>query len=377
MKQPKHILMAWNPPNYSRTNYILKIFRSQYRLIQVKVGSTQGWHRLGRIRVVRQLLMFFNAFCKALKERPVILIVFSPLPSSILGVLLGYLFRIPVIFDLYYSWVESQLDAGIWQNTGLYAQFARFLEGVVLRSAKSILVDTHSNRKYFSEIYGIPASQVYSLYGVVDVKKFNPKIDGSTVRTKYHLGECPVVMYHGSFQHVHGVNRIIRLVPLVIDRVPNAIFLLVGMGPTYDECRRLTKKLSLEQVVIFPGRVKHDVLPEYLVCCDVWLGMFTLGKKAQRTARFGMFETMAVGKPVVTAKTREAKNVLTDGVDGFLVDPEDPEEVVEIILRLIKDQKLRYSVGRKARKRVKGYFSLKEMERILQNCLRQTETFTG
>jgi len=244
----------------------------------------------------------------------------------------------------------------------------------LLRSAKFVLVDTHTNKKYYSEVYEIPDFKIRSIYGVVDLNRFNPQVNGETVRVKYNLGDSPVIMYHGTFQHVHGVDRIIRLIPLVVEEIPKVKFLFIGMGPTYHECRRLVKKLDLEGIVAFTGRVEHDTLPKYLACCDVWLGMFTLGEKAQRTARFGMFEAMAMAKPVVTAKTWETEYVLTDGVDGFLVDSEDPEKIAGIIVRIVNDHKLLAEVGQRARKRVETSFSLREMKKILTNCLRETET---
>ena len=366
-------VLLWNLPKYSRAVYIRDLLQHDRRVVVVEFHGEQ--RILQRIRKLRQLFLVKDLLKLRVLYRPNTMVVFSPVPSSILGVILGRLLGIPIVFDLYYSWVESQLDAGIWSEKGVRTQLGRFLEGALLRSAKFILVDTHANKEYFSKVYRIPDRRIRSIYGVVDLDKFNPRAEGKAVRTKYHLGSCPVIMYHGSFQHVHGVDRVIRLIPLVVEKAPNAKFLLVGMGPTYYECRRLVKKLNLEEAIVFTGRVKHNVLPEYLACCDVWLGMFSLGEKAQRTARFGMFEAMALGKPVVTAKTREAENVLTDGVDGFLVNPEDLEEIAEIVVRLVKNRKLQVDVGGEARKCIETSFSLREMEKTLLSCLEEAEAF--
>ncbi len=365
-------VLLWNPPDYPRVAYIRKLLRHRHRTFEVCFRDEKTI--LNKMRKIRQLLLARDLLRLWVIRRPHVMIVFSPVPCSILGVILGRLLGVPIVYDLYYSWVESQIDAGIWSEGGVRTKLGRLVEGFLLRSAEIVLVDTNSSKEYFCRLYQIPNPKIHPIYGVVDSKIFSPEVNGDVIRAEHNLQGKKVVMYHGSFQHVHGVDRIIRLIPAILERVPDVTFLLVGTGPTYQECKDLAGRMGLNRVVVFTGRVEHDSLPKYLACCDIWLGMFTSGEKAQRTARFGMFEAMAAGKPVITAKTREAESILTNGVDGFLVSPENEEEIMNTIWNLASDSKLRRIVGEKARRRIETSFSLKKMEKVLQLCLKRADT---
>lgn len=71
---------------------------------------------------------------------------------------------------------------------------------------------------------------------------------------------------------------------------------------------------------------------------------------------FGMttLEAMACGTPIIASKFGGIRNVVTHGEDGLLINPQDPEEFANAIIRLIKDRHLANRIGHK------GYIAIKE-----------------
>ena len=74
-----------------------------------------------------------------------------------------------------------------------------------------------------------------------------------------------------------------------------------------------------------------------------------------------ILEAMACGKPVIASKIGGPAEIVEDAETGFLVNPRDTEAVAERIIRLIKDEKLRKRMGRKARKIVVEKYSLEKI----------------
>jgi glycosyltransferase involved in cell wall biosynthesis len=74
---------------------------------------------------------------------------------------------------------------------------------------------------------------------------------------------------------------------------------------------------------------------------------------------FGMTtqEAMACGKPVVASKFGGIRNVIENGKNGFLVDPSDPKEFADAMIKLIKNEKLTKALGMAAYKKIREEYS--------------------
>ena len=70
-----------------------------------------------------------------------------------------------------------------------------------------------------------------------------------------------------------------------------------------------------------------------------------------------LLEAMSTGLPVVATNVGGNPDVISSGINGFLVSPQEPLEMAKIVLKLIEDFKLRNEIGRKARKTIEDYFS--------------------
>jgi glycosyltransferase involved in cell wall biosynthesis len=71
-----------------------------------------------------------------------------------------------------------------------------------------------------------------------------------------------------------------------------------------------------------------------------------------------VMEAMATGLPVVTTDVGAVREVVAEGITGFVVRPADPQAIADAILRLIRDPSLRKSLGESGRERVLSRFSI-------------------
>jgi glycosyltransferase involved in cell wall biosynthesis len=204
----------------------------------------------------------------------------------------------------------------------------------------------------------------------IDVNMFRPRArrDGGTGSADIDLGIAETMARPGAQQVVAMLARIqplkghelfLRSARLTLEANPTARFLMVGgQIPTYEALRHrlesLREELGLERAATFMPFLERHRLPALLrqmtvvVVPSVW----------PEGGGLVVLEAMACGVPVVATAHGGPAEVITDGVDGFLVSPSDPSEMAERVIRLLDDPDLRSRIGEAGRKRVAESYSL-------------------
>jgi L-malate glycosyltransferase len=127
--------------------------------------------------------------------------------------------------------------------------------------------------------------------------------------------------------------------------------MLVGDGPLRADLEQLAAELQLGERVIFTGALdRHEVVKRLHGCAVSVL--------PSRSEPFGIaiVEAMACGKAVVGSRTGGIPEIIEDGRDGLLVDPDDPDALAGAIQRLLSDATLRGELGSRASAKVRAQF---------------------
>ena len=210
---------------------------------------------------------------------------------------------------------------------------------------------------------GFPAEKIRVCYNGVDPTKYSPdqvsqkRIDA--VRQQYGLdNEDIMILFVGRLVWIKGVDKLIRAMPHVLQKVPNAKLVIVGLGDMRDYLEGLVRNLHLEDIVKF----RFEFIPEeeriaHYASCDVAVypslyepfGIVTL-------------EAMSMEKPVVvgaagTSGMREIVSITGSDKCGFHINPNDPTDIAWGIVSAIKDPAKRVQFGRNGRKRVLEHFT--------------------
>lgn len=140
---------------------------------------------------------------------------------------------------------------------------------------------------------------------------------------------------------------------------PNLRLLVVGPGNPGKECYQLMGERNIQDVV-FLGGVSEEAKRRYLHTADIFCAP-NIGKES-----FGLIlgEAMAASKPIVASNIAGFAQVLTDGIEGFLVTPRSEEQIAIALKRLIDDEGLRERMGQNGRKTVETYRWERVTERV-------------
>lgn len=162
----------------------------------------------------------------------------------------------------------------------------------------------------------------------------------------------PTVLFVGRLERRKGLRYLLEAFARVQAACPEARLLLVGAFGKAEKAPYVAQAWALRlRQVRFIGYVPDAELPRYYraatVFCAPSIGMESFG--------IVLLEAMAAGVPVVATDIPGYNEVVEDGVQGFLVPPEDPEALAEALLRLLRDPALRARMSAAGRQRARQY----------------------
>ena len=142
--------------------------------------------------------------------------------------------------------------------------------------------------------------------------------------------------------------------------------LIIGKGEQEEYLKDLTKKLNLEDNVLFLGEVSHKDLPQYLWISDVFV-------RPSLSEGLGnaFLEAMAAGVPVIGTKVGGIPDFLREGETGLFCEVQNPKSIAEKIETLLKDKKLRLRLVENGRKLVEEKYNWDSIARQIENIFKK------
>lgn len=189
----------------------------------------------------------------------------------------------------------------------------------LLRHADAITTVSQLTAARIREIPGIDPSRVHVIPNGVDVA-FWGAVEGPPLAER-----APVVFSTGRLHPVKGHDVLIRAMPRVRDRVPDARLWLAGEGPCLGDLRQLAAGLGIADAVEFTGRLDRQDVRSRMSRARV----FVLPSRSEGLP-LALLEAMAAGLPVVATSVGGVPEVI-DETMGALVAPEDPATLAEAI----------------------------------------------
>ncbi|WP_177165247.1 glycosyltransferase family 4 protein [Methanococcoides vulcani] len=138
----------------------------------------------------------------------------------------------------------------------------------------------------------------------------------------------------------------IEVIKLVKEKVPDVKLILTGgSDKTYlEKVNESIIKNNLTQNVEYLGKVSRDkILELYQKASIVYL------LSNQETQPMSIIESMATGTPVIVSKINSNKYLVENGVNGYLMDQNDPEKIAECTVELLANKEKRVKMGECAR----------------------------
>jgi len=227
----------------------------------------------------------------------------------------------------------------------------RMLHGAVARETDLALCVSRAVQRVAQEGYHIPLERTRVLHNGIrlDAVRNVPREARARVRTELSISaESRVIATIARLHPVKGHRSLLQMLPRIVGRCRDVMLILAGDGPERAACEALVDKLAMRAHVRFLGH-RADV-PQLLAAADLLAipsQMEGLGLSA--------VEALTAGKPVVAFNVGGLGEVITDGVDGYLVEPQNQEAFVDAVLSLLEDATQLAAFGERARAGVERF----------------------
>jgi len=191
------------------------------------------------------------------------------------------------------------------------------------------------------------AARMVQLAPGVDDAAFHPGIDGAPVREMYGLGKRPVVVCISRLVERKGQDMLIRSLPLIQQRVPDAAVLIVGDGPQRSSLEKLAASLGVTRDVVFAGSQPWADLPPYFAAGNIFCMPTRTRKAGWEVEGLGIvyLEASAMGLPVVAGSSGGAPDAVRDGETGFVVDGRSANQIAGRVAVLLMDRNRAAQMG--------------------------------
>ncbi len=184
-----------------------------------------------------------------------------------------------------------------------------------------------------------PAPRYEMLPPAVDDSLYNPGVDALTIRDRHGLGDDPVVVCVSRVVERKGQDTLVRILPELRRRVPNARLLIVGGGPYLNEIRSQARASGVADHITVTGQVPEHELPAHFAAGDVFAMPCRERRGGLEVEAFGIvfIQAEGIGRPVVAGNIGGVPDALVDGETGLLVDSESDPAVVDAVAALLGD----------------------------------------
>ena len=194
-------------------------------------------------------------------------------------------------------------------------------------------------RSRFAAAFGRFAA-LEPLFSGVDTEVYRPDPAArAEIRARHGLGDRPTVVCVSRLVPRKGQDMLIRALPLIRRRVPDAALLLVGGGPYGDRLRARAAATGVAEHVVFTGSVPWGELPAHYAAGDVFAMPCRSHGRGLDVEALGIvfLEAAATGLPVLAGRSGGAPEAIREGVTGHAVDPVDVPAIAETLAALLAD----------------------------------------
>ena len=232
-------------------------------------------------------------------------------------------------------------------------------ERQVLRIADRIVAATQAESAQLLWLYEADTDKIVIIPPGIDISHFYP-IPNDEAKEFVGVSPCDrLLLFVGRIEPLKGIDILIHAIALMRQKGIKICLSVIGGNTSLDpdlennemaRLQLLREQVGLLDLVAFLGKREQESLPYYYSAADAVV-------VPSHYESFGMvaLEAMACGTPVVASQVGGLAFLVRDGVTGFTVPVDDPEELAAYLIKLVEDEDLRKTMGMNASEFAKDY----------------------
>lgn len=280
------------------------------------------------------------------RKRDVIFAANASFLTGLTGAFSGLLRRTPFVLHVLDVYPDAMIRTGALRNRALI-RLLKALEKAMYRRARHVTVLTPGFRENLLA-KGVPPGKVSVVPIVVDTDRIRPFPKDNAFSRAHGLHDKFVVAYAGNLGLIYDLDSLLELAERVRKQEDIRI-LIVGNGVAKARLVEAVKARGLDNVVFVPFQ-PHEVVPLVRATADVHVNLYKRGM-ASNSIPSKVYEIFASARPLIVSaeETSDTAALIRQAQAGLCIAPEDPDALVEAVLRLHADPNAREAVAARGR----------------------------
>jgi glycosyltransferase involved in cell wall biosynthesis len=319
-------------------------------------------------RIVNHFSFVFSSLTAMRKVGPVdvIFVQSPPLPIGIATLIYSRLKRAPFVFNVSDIWPQSAVELGMLRNK-LAIRLAEMLEMHIYRRASRVTVPTRGIYENLAA-RGVTREKLFLLTNGVDTSIYQPGAPDPRLAQTLGLDGHKVFLYAGTHGLSQGLEVILEAAKLTPD--PDILYVLAGEGADKAALVEKAKAQGIANVRFLPNQPKSTMpaLLNLAYAAIISLKPLDVFRSALPSK---MFESMAVGQPLVAALWGEGAEVVEAADCGVVTEPGNAVQLRDAVVALAKDPRRAKEMGAHGRAYVDEHFNRDKIALRLAELLRE------
>jgi len=194
--------------------------------------------------------------------------------------------------------------------------------------------------------------EIEVIYNFVDTEKYK-RDESSCIKEKFAPDGEKIVTHISNFRYVKRAPEVVKIFSEIRKSVKSKL-LMIGDGPERTKSREICSERGICEDVIFLGKLENT--NEILCVSDLFL-------MPSLTESFGLsaLEALSCESPVVASNVGGLPELIDDGINGFLVDKDNIDRMIEAGKEILKNDELRCKMGKRGREKAIDVFDSKKI----------------
>ena len=201
---------------------------------------------------------------------------------------------------------------------------------------------------------GVPGGRVVTVHEGIDVDRIDATPAVNVHEALWLPHHAPLVGNVAALVPHKGQRYLIEAAHLVVQKIPDARFVILGEGELREHLEHLVREHHLEKHVLLPG-FRTDV-----VGCIKGFDLFVMSSVTEGLGT-SLLDAMACRKAIVGTRAGGIPEVVEEGRTGLLVEPRDPRQLADATITLIQDEAMRKRMADAGYSRVRERFTVERM----------------
>ncbi|MDD4476794.1 MAG: glycosyltransferase family 4 protein [Patescibacteria group bacterium] len=291
----------------------------------------------------RWLRLFWQIRTIVKKEKIAIIHVHHALPVGYVAYFIKKFYKIPFYIFLHGTDLEYAARAGSKINK--LAKICRFADKIIVNSIflKNKLLSKIENLENIETIYPCPADFFFSSVSEEELR---------ILKAKLALENKKVILTVARMSDGKGYPHLVRLLPKILKKIPNLVWLIIGDGPKKNIILEMIQKNNLQNAVRYLGEESYADLPKYYQLADLFALLTHKDESAEEGWGTVFLEAAASGVPVVAGRAGGVEETVENLVTGLLVDAYQDQSVISAITDLLRESEFAKKMGQAGKERV-------------------------